>query len=146
MLSLSSLQISLKMWTGKGWTCACAHRDLILENKTKNATCISKNFAKTVEDQCLRWEGWSKDAGETHTLLRDVLGSPCGLPLSCSPPQEWGSLHIQHLLSTSERLVVLKKKTKLKHNTLYWNKEAGFVPEDVTLRNATEDSNPIQAS
>lgn len=146
MFSLSSLQISLKMWTGKGWTWPCALRDLISKNKTKKATCVSNTLPKQYRISVC--DGRGEDAGETHTLLRNGLGSPWGLSLSCSPPQGMG--FTPHPASTQHQETAsgIKKENqnKTKHNTLYWNKEAGFVPEDATLRNATEDSNPFQAS
>lgn len=44
-----------------------------------------------------------------------------------------------------ERISSVKKR-KTKQKPHYQNKGVGFVSENVTLRNATEDPNPFQAS
>lgn len=86
-----------------------------------------------------------KDTWESDVVPRDVPGSSLGsapillssLGLGFTPPP--ASPQHQEPISS-----VKKRKTKQKPH--YQNKGVGFVSENVTLRNPTEDPNPFQAS
>lgn len=136
--SLSSLQISLKMWTGKGWSRylhLCLQRIDLKKNKRSHT--YIKHFTKTTtQEQCLWWEARKK----RHMGIRcDAKGCAglSSLGLGFTPPP--ASPQHQERISS-----VKKRKTKQKPH--YQNKGVGFVSENVTLRNATEDPNPFQAS
>lgn len=117
--SLSSLQISLKMWTGKGWSRylhLCLQR-IDLKKKIKEATHILNTSLKQQHrsNVCGGRRG-KKDTWESDVMPRDVLGSP---------PWGWDSLHPQHPLSTRNELVVLKKEKQNK-NPITKTKELGL--------------------